>query len=447
MNTTTDHLAQRQTAGLNTDRKELNDKFEAIARNFSLEWLTADGDNPLQKLWKCRDALATNELLNFGDAVEGFEKVDADWLAEQVAIVKTGDEGNRAGAIFELLGLNVFLFAGNSVVPAKSSNPGYDGTVKLPDGSSLLVSIKNHGMTSYHKFFQKNAKEVDNQFQSWLAKHAASGTELRILSQKHLDATAWGELKSDLKSILDGQLDGSAKNYKPKAKAQIILKHISSEYHPLGVRNISSVVFIAAKAHKNEQDKFLEDIRKGCSNIVKHTKNEPDSACPVLFVRLCANASVKNCEEWASDYFKQFPNERVGLIILYQAAVVNSESSSSLTHYILPIEGPQFAKWKNPPGLQPRRLPNMGVLVGVILGEASRKVIIVDGGRQIELDGTYSYQRGDIYRLHRMEGGVLNAHLSNPAPGIKIHAEIEVDGQTSGLQMIAPETGELQLLT
>ncbi len=89
----------------------------------------------------------------------------------------------------------------------------------------------------------------------------------------------------------------------------------------------------------------------------------------------------------------------------------------------------------------------MGVLVGVILGEASRKVIIADGGRQIELDGTYSYQRGDIYRLHRMEGGVLNAHLSNPAPGIKIHAEIEVDGHTSGLQMIAPETGELQLLT
>ncbi len=53
--------------------------------------------NPLQRLWKCRDALATNELLNFGDAVEGFEKVDADWLAEQVEIVKAGDEGNRAG--------------------------------------------------------------------------------------------------------------------------------------------------------------------------------------------------------------------------------------------------------------------------------------------------------------------------------------------------------------
>ncbi len=57
-----------------------------------------------------------------------------------------------------------------------------------------------------------------------------------------------GELKSDLRSILDGQLDGSAKNYKLKAKAQIILKHISSEYYPLGVRNISSVVIYSRKS-------------------------------------------------------------------------------------------------------------------------------------------------------------------------------------------------------
>ena len=443
----TDHLSNRQIAGLNTDRKELNDKFEAIARLFDISWLNDDGDNPLQKLWKCRDALATNELLNFGDAIEGFEKVDKRWLREQAQIVKSGDEGNRAGAIFELLGLNVFLFVGNEVVPAKSSNPGYDGTIKLIDGSSLLVSIKNHGMTSYHRSFHKNAKELDDQFKAWLAKHSASGTELRILAQKYLDATAWSEIKSDLRNILDGQLDGSAKNYKAKSKAKIILKQISSEFNPLGVHSISSIVFVAAKSHKNEQDKFIEDIRKGCGNLVKHTKDEPDTACSVLFVRLCANASAANCRTWADDYFKQFPNERVGLIILYQATIVTADGSSSLAHYILPIEGPQFSKWKNPPGLPSRTLPNMGVLVGVILGESSFKVVTTDGGHHIKMDDAYSYQRGDIHRRYCMENGILNAQLSNPAPGIKIHAEIEIDGQTADLQMIAPETGELQLLT
>jgi hypothetical protein len=153
-----DHLANRQTAGLNAAPEELNAKFEALARHFGIDWLTAQGDNPLQKLWKRRDALATNELLNFGDAIENFEKVDPTWLTEKVEDVKTGDEGNRAGAIFELLGLNFYLFTGNTVLPSKGSNPGYDGVVQLTNHSSLLVSIKNHGMTAYERFFQKNAK-------------------------------------------------------------------------------------------------------------------------------------------------------------------------------------------------------------------------------------------------------------------------------------------------
>ena len=76
----TNHLANRQTVGLNTDLKELNSKLDAIVRQFGMDWLTSEGTNPLQKLWNSRDALATNELLNFGDAVENFEKVDTLWL-------------------------------------------------------------------------------------------------------------------------------------------------------------------------------------------------------------------------------------------------------------------------------------------------------------------------------------------------------------------------------
>jgi hypothetical protein len=154
-----DHLANRQTAGL-TDFAKLNAKLDALARYFDLGWLESEGSNPLQILWKSRDALATNELLNFGDAVENFEIVDARWVERQVVAIKTGDDGNRAGAIFELLGLNLFLSAGNKVVPSSSSNPGYDGVVELPDQSTLLVSIKNHGMTSYERFFQKKRERA-----------------------------------------------------------------------------------------------------------------------------------------------------------------------------------------------------------------------------------------------------------------------------------------------
>jgi hypothetical protein len=68
----------------------------------------------------------------------------------------------------------------------------------------------------------------------------ASGTELRVFSDKHLDASSWTDIKTDVKNILDGNLNGTAAAYKAKGKAQIILNHISSDYHPLGADASSS---------------------------------------------------------------------------------------------------------------------------------------------------------------------------------------------------------------
>jgi hypothetical protein len=441
----TDHLANRQTVGLDGDHSELNAKLEALARHFDLDWLMAHGANPLQRLWMSRDAIATNELLNFGDAVENFEKVDADWLRKQVSLIKAGDDGNRAGAIFELLGLNTFASAGNRVIPAASSNPGYDGVVELPDQASLLVSIKNHGMTSHERFFHRNAKELDYQFTDWLKTHAASGVELRIQCRSRLDSTEWAKLKQDVRDILNGQVDGTAKKHRLRGPWGITLENIAPKFHPLSTTRISSVVFISARCHKNEQDKFLDDLRKGCSNLIKHTRGQPDSACPVLFVRLCANASISNCTEWAHDYFEQFPTERVGVILLYQAPVVTSDTSTSIAHYILPVLGPHFETWSRPSGKPSRKLPNLAFLIGVNLGAAARKVMKTDEG-QISLDDTYTYQRGDIYRFYRFDGASVAAQLSNPAPRIRIHAEIGDESGSTVLEMVSPETGELHLL-
>jgi hypothetical protein len=379
--------------------------------------------------------------------VQNFEKIDFTWLGRQVSIIKGPDEGNRAGAIFELLGLNMFASAGNHVIPAAGSNPGYDGTVESPDQSSLIVSIKNHGLTSYEKFFQQNARQLDHQFRKWLKEHRQSGIELRIHCVRRLDTTAWVRLKQDVKNILDGQLDGTAKNYKTKGQWTIILNHISSEYSPLSQNNISSVSFIYAPTHQNEQVKFVEDIRRGCSsNLVRHTANFPDNACRVLFVRLGASASIRNFIEWSGDYFMDFPQEKVGLIILYQSVAVTSNGQTSLAHHVTPILGPQFATWANPVGSPERHLPHMSIFIGVIIQQAARKVI-QSNGRQIALDDAYSYQRGDIYRSYRLtEGSGVQFHLSNPAPGIKVHAEIGDDRGSAVLQIISSDRGELLLL-
>ncbi|TXL70492.1 hypothetical protein FHP25_34265 [Vineibacter terrae] len=53
-----------------TSPGELNGKLEAIATAFGLDWLEEAGESPIQVFWKRKDALATNEFLNFGDAIE-----------------------------------------------------------------------------------------------------------------------------------------------------------------------------------------------------------------------------------------------------------------------------------------------------------------------------------------------------------------------------------------
>ena len=443
----TDHLARRQIHGLEAlDRAKMHAKLDAIARQFDTEWLTLNGSNPLQLLWERRDLLATGELLNFGTAIEELENIDPAWVRRRVTHIKEDNEGNRSGAIFELLGLSMFLHAGNKVVPAADSNPGYDGTVELPDGSSLVVSVKNHGITTYEKHFRQKARDLDEQLQLWLRQHLKTGLELRISCSTHPDSEMWDKVKREVKHAIESLVGGNIQAQCSKREFEIVLKQISPDYNPLSSKQLSSTMVIIGEAHKNEQKKFVGALRDGCANLVNHTRELPESACRVLFVRISENALLESCKEWAEEYFHQFPNEIVGIIILYQAAIITSSDGVSIGHHLLLVEGPQFKSWVYPAYGPNRRMPDMAVLIGVILKNPSKKVIIA-GDRQFALENKYSYQRGDIYTLYKipnLEGSQFN--LTAPSLGVKVHAELETDESTVTFSVISPESDRLFLL-
>jgi hypothetical protein len=441
----TTYLSERQNAVTTANPAELEGMLAAIARNFGLGWLTQSGNNPVQILWNRRDALATNELLNFGNAIAEFETVDANWLDRQVDVIKTSDAGNRAGAIFELLALNFFRAAGNKVIPSPGNNPGYDGIVELKDGSSLVVSLKNHGLSSNENDFIKKAAALDQKFQEWLQQQALNGVEVRIFLAEHPFASDWRELEADLKYILENIKTKPQAEIVTKGRWEIVFKDVDPQYSPLSKHHLTSSFFIWTTAHQNEQVNFMESIRRGVQNLIKHTKNMSASNCPALFVRLSATASMKKCAEWADAYFKEYPNEPIGLIFLYQVAVVTEKNSSFISHCIVPVFGPTLRSWAAPVNAPPRRLPNMTVAVGVMLSEPSKKVVMTDRG-QIALDDSYTYQRADIYRHYKMGAQPLNMNLSNPAPGVMIHAEVEIGGESGALKMIAPVQADLLLL-
>jgi hypothetical protein len=235
----TDYLSKRPNV-VQAPTTELNAKLAALAIAFDEAWLNADSAHPLQSLWRRQDALATNELLNFGDAVERLQQEAPAWLKGQVHNIKTGDAGQSVGAIFEILALNLFSRQYCRVIPAPDSMPGFDGTLLLNDGSRVLVSIKNHGLSSREQEFLAQAGAFDEEFKTQLGAHGFRDLEVNILAPKHLDAAAFQSMKTDIADCLadvkadrlGGELD------RPYT---ISLKGMAAQYGPLSVFGMSSI--------------------------------------------------------------------------------------------------------------------------------------------------------------------------------------------------------------
>jgi hypothetical protein len=439
-----DYLTKRQNAVTTADPAELEAMLGAVARVYQEEWLAKTGDNPLQILWNRKDALATNELLNLGDAVLGLEKSDPEWLKRQASVIKVGDDGNRNGALFELLALNFFRAAGHKVVPAGEKNPGYDGRVEMPDGSSVLVSLKNHGISSHERSLIDQAKVLDTKFQRWLQQRSLNGIEARLLLNDYPSSNDWAALEHDLGHALDNVGKMKSTDIAIRGKWLINLAGMPAEYCPLSGSHLSSSFFLCVKAHKNEQNNFIENIRTGCQNLIKHTIGLPQTNLPMLFVRLSANASMEKCTEWVRNYFEEYPNEPIGVIVLYQPVVATHDGQTSITHYITMVTGPKYRPWTSQADGSVRRLPNMRVAVGLIVRQPSRKVL-QGKGISINLEDCYTFQRADIYRYYKVDGIPFSVTLANPAPGVRIHAEVEVGGSIGTIQPIAPLQNDLLL--
>ena len=187
-------------------------------------------------------------------------KSDETWTTEQAAKIKDGDIGQRQGAIFEILALSLFLEGRYEIFPAPESQPGYDATLKLLDGTPILVSLKNHGISSYEQYFNEQAAKTDGLFQSALSNLSRTGIELRVLSAVPLvSETDWTNLRTDLQRCIDALETKS--EIMVTGNWNIILKSLDG-YGPLSRRHLTSSCYIASRLHKSEQDKFVEDTAK-----------------------------------------------------------------------------------------------------------------------------------------------------------------------------------------
>ena len=431
------YLASRQSAVPQADNAAFNARLDAVVKTFGADWLGRDHSNPVQALWSRKDAQSANELLLLGDAIVNLSTADTRWMERQADLIKNGDAGTRAGALFELLGLNLFHAPGQQVLPATANNPGYDGSVILDDGSSLMLSIKNHGISSKEAEFRSKAEKAKDVFVE-TCETRRQRAFVRIAATKYPSDADWDRLRNDLPAIVQA---------KPPTGENLWsgwVQDIPAEFNPLSPNRVSYLFEIGAAYHPNEQKNFFENIRKGIANLENHQSSEPAQVCRALLLRLSANASIPDCVEWAKWYLGENPDTAVELILLYQAVPAMLDlvhGLSGITHCVVPVEGPRYQAWRRG---DPRRHFTIRTLIGSVVSKPTRMVMTDSkGSNQVSIGKMYIYQRGDIYRFYPGGQAPISANISTPAPGILIHADIEGLG---ALQIIAPSNPELLLL-
>ena len=198
-----DHLSGRQFRVLTAEETHaFNERLEAIVVNFGSEWLSEQNQNPVQELWARKDGLATYELISLGDALYNLLAKNPDWTRNHIKEIKFGNPSNRSGAIFELLGLNLFHCSDQRVKAAPKHNPGYDGVVTFGNGSVMLLSIKNHGVSSHEAYFQREASRIDRQFRFILKLRLINGIEIFVRAHVYPSKGDWATLRDALELLV-----------------------------------------------------------------------------------------------------------------------------------------------------------------------------------------------------------------------------------------------------
>jgi hypothetical protein len=153
----------------------------------------------------------------------------------------------------------------------------------------------------------------------------------------------------------------------------------------------------------------------------KHCADVGPDVCRTLFLRMSATASMPDCVRWANEYFGEYKDTKVELILLYQAvpSIDLKTNQVAVSHCALPVPGPNFERWTKGGS----RKFGMFPLIGTVHSKPTQ-LILSDGVNTRSFGGHYVFQRGDIFHHHDASPGPRTFELRNPASGIFHHAVV-----------------------
>ena len=174
--------------------REFERCLEAVARWFGVNWLQTDGGNPLQAVWQRSDALASGELVLFGDALDKLGKTAPKWAAAKVRDIRSKNANGRRGFVAEVLAGGLMSSPGAAAVPAKEGQQAYDFTVAGEGAAKTYVAVKNFGMSDAERRFRQHAAHFERAWRSHIERNGPNGCALLAVASEYPGEHDWALL-------------------------------------------------------------------------------------------------------------------------------------------------------------------------------------------------------------------------------------------------------------
>ncbi|MFZ2060256.1 MAG: hypothetical protein WAU82_04550 [Candidatus Binatus sp.] len=399
---------------------EINAKLASVVEWFGENWLEKGSKNPVQRIWHRQDGLATDELVILGDALQRLESENERWVQKTVNKIKTADDNNRSGAVFELIGLSLFEAGDQKVTCARDSNPGYDGEIVFQGGQRLLLSLKSYGDSVHEREIVRQSRLVEATFASAMQRTSRNGLGIRILATTFPSQSDWNSLRSAISSFTEARSGASSAPFAINNIWGAMIHPLADSFSPLSAQYLSYVMLVLVPFHKNEQQNLIAKVEAACANFAAHPGPGSPQVCRAAFIRLPPSGSVVICQKTVRQYFSDTPDSPIDGVILYQPTVSRDlkTSQSIITHYLAFAGTVKFETWS-------ATLPHP-MSIRTIVGGVSTKptqMMLNDGTISVPIDGCYAFQSGNVYREFRLnEKGESTSELGSPAPGVLTHA-------------------------
>lgn len=429
------HINKRQNPLTHIPENFLDNLFDLLIQKYSENWLNKSDNHPLQILWKRKDWLSTTELFLLAASICNLERIDSKWVDEQIENSKQTNQNTHKGAFFELISLESILNSKLSVKPAVKNQPGYDGIVKLRNGSEIILSIKNYNLSKSHKTFIERSEKFEIYFINLLKQLKICNIQATIdIATNYPNEEDWQKLEKGIETLLL-KYDGSLTFSRINDSWAIFLKEMTDDKQTFDDKYFNSyTLMIHSTYHKNEHNNIYSKLESACHNLIKANIKESDKSLNCLLIHVPISVSIDNCIKWTKDYYKDYPDDPISCVFYYQPAVVSDfeENSSRIHHCLALAPRERYFDFGEKNGVATFRFP-----VGTHGYEPTVLKFTNEKGETLPITERYIFQSGShYYKMIENKPDQFSGFMMNQGYGIYNHLIWETGKKLLNLKVL-----------